>query len=377
MNNEIKSEIKICSSKDHIETIAIIYCKECNKYLCHKCEKSHSKIFKTHHKNILEENIKLINDLCKENNHLIELNYFCISHNTLCCESCLNEKNNKIGIHIDCNIYTIEEIKDKKKNILKENINNLKKINKTIIKSIDELKGIYENYKRAKNKIQSIFIKIRNAANIREKELLKELDEQYKTYFFDESFVKESNNLPDEIKKCLENCRKIKGIWNKKNKFSSFINDYTVNEKKIKEINKINDKIIKYISCKNKIVFNSNKNEIKNFIQKINNIGNVKNNFDNEDKMKKGFDNKIGLSKGSNIPINYHNQKINYIGNIKRFIEEKIKKGFNNIVGFRLGSNIPINYTISFFEENRNVFDKKEDKNIDDELDIINLENFF
>ena len=61
--------------------------------------------------------------MCIEENHFCSLDYFCKNHNKLCCVACISkikEKGN--GQHVDCDICFFEDIKDKKKNILKENL---------------------------------------------------------------------------------------------------------------------------------------------------------------------------------------------------------------------------------------------------------------
>ena len=42
-------EKKNCSLKEHCEIEAISYCKECNIYMCNKCEKIHSGLCQNHH----------------------------------------------------------------------------------------------------------------------------------------------------------------------------------------------------------------------------------------------------------------------------------------------------------------------------------------
>ncbi len=50
-NKEIK-----CSSIEHPELKAIVYCLDCKVYMCNKCEIFHSKLCKFHHIKQLESN---------------------------------------------------------------------------------------------------------------------------------------------------------------------------------------------------------------------------------------------------------------------------------------------------------------------------------
>ena len=49
--------MKKCSIVDHKEIDAINYCQECKIYMCNKCDKFHSALFKVHHLISLEKNI--------------------------------------------------------------------------------------------------------------------------------------------------------------------------------------------------------------------------------------------------------------------------------------------------------------------------------
>ena len=73
-----------CYLKEHSDINASIYCKECEKYMCDKCEIEHSESF-DNHKNIifLSENIEeSSNEYCQEEkHHNFQLNYFCKTHN--------------------------------------------------------------------------------------------------------------------------------------------------------------------------------------------------------------------------------------------------------------------------------------------------------
>ena len=114
-------EDKKCTFLEHGEIKANIYCQECKIYMCNKCEIFHSKLLQNHHICNLNKNINdIFTGMCKEKNHLNSLNYFCKTHNELCCAACISKiKDEENGQHRECDIYPIEEIVDEKKNILK------------------------------------------------------------------------------------------------------------------------------------------------------------------------------------------------------------------------------------------------------------------
>ena len=66
-----------CSSIDHEETDANYYCGECKIYICNKCEKYHSKLFKNHQIiNFENNNEEIFSGFCAEKGHQNKLEYF-------------------------------------------------------------------------------------------------------------------------------------------------------------------------------------------------------------------------------------------------------------------------------------------------------------
>ena len=125
----------------------------------------------------LDKNIdEIFTGFCIEKNHVSKLEYFCITHNQLCCASCITKiKGNGNGQHTNCDVCHINDIKESKKNKLKENIKYLEDLSNTFEQSINVLKQIFEkinnNKEELKLNIQKIFTKIRNELNSREDEI--------------------------------------------------------------------------------------------------------------------------------------------------------------------------------------------------------------
>jgi len=253
--------------------------------MCQKCESFHSKLLPNHKiYNIDKINLEEISQqLCNEEKHNLELQYFCKNHNVLCCAKCITKiKNKENGLHKDCDIYTIEEIKEEKINKLNKNINNLELLSKNLEESINKLKDIFEklnkNKEDVKTNIQRIFTKIRNELNSREDSLLIEVDDIYNKNFFGEDIIKQGEKLPNKIKRSLEKCKTISN-FNEENKIISLINECLTIENSIDEINKINDSINKCNNLTNiDIVFypkEENDTQINDIIQNINHFGQV------------------------------------------------------------------------------------------------------
>ena len=181
----MENQKKKCSFKKHSEIDAVNYCIECKIYLCNKCNSHHSELFETHHLYNLDKNInEIFTGYCKEKKHNNELEYFCKTHNQLICAACIAKiKGEGNGQHTECNICFIKDIKNEKKNKLKDNIKSLEDLNNKLNDSINKLKLLFQSINNSKEElklnIQKIFSKIRNSLNEREDKLLLEVDKVY------------------------------------------------------------------------------------------------------------------------------------------------------------------------------------------------------
>ena len=251
-----KEDKKKCSLNEHNEIDAVIYCQECKVYMCKKCENVHSGLLKNHHFYSLDKNInEIFTGLCTKPNHSMSLEYFCKTHNQLCCAACISKIRNKgNGGHKNCKVYDISKIKNKKKNILEKNITNLEELSNKLEPSINELKTIFEKINEAKEnlkaKVQKIFTKIRNEINDREDKLFLEIDKKFQELFFNEEFVKESEKLPNLVKNSLEKGKIKESNWKNKSLLNKIINDCINIENTVKNINEVYDKINNYNSNK-------------------------------------------------------------------------------------------------------------------------------
>ena len=189
---------KKCSSEIHEEANANIFCSECKIYMCNKCDKIHSSLFKNHHTYNLNANIdEIFTGICKEEKHNLEIEFFCKTHNLLCCSICITKFKDKYhGQHSDCEVCLIKNIKEEKRNKLKENIKYLEDLSVSLEDSIKKLKNIFEKINSSKEEIklniQKVFTQIRNTLNNKEDELLLEVDEKFNTLFFNKEFINKS-----------------------------------------------------------------------------------------------------------------------------------------------------------------------------------------
>ena len=162
-----------CSFIEHKEIDAIKYCQECNVYLCNKCDKFHSGLCSFHHTYPLDKDIKdIFTGLCKIEEHNSKLEFFCKTHNELCCSHCITKiKTKGRGQHTDCNVCTIQDIEKEKESNLDNNIKSLDSLSEVFQSSIKELNEIFdkinENKEEIKLNIQKTFTKIRNEKSMR------------------------------------------------------------------------------------------------------------------------------------------------------------------------------------------------------------------
>ena len=224
-----KTSIK-CSSKEHMESDAICYCQICQIYMCNKCDNIHLKLCPNHCPyNLNKDSIENFTGICKEEFHSNKLEYFCKTHNKLCCVACISKiKGKGNGQHTDCTVCFIEDIKEHKKNNLNENIKSLENLSHSLQESINEIKKLFEvvenNKEILKIKVQKIFTKIRNCLNDREDEIILEVDKQFDSLFLNKEIIKEGENLPNKIKNSLDKGKIIQKDWNDDN-LKLMIND--------------------------------------------------------------------------------------------------------------------------------------------------------
>ena len=273
----MENKKKNCSFKEHKDIEAKSYCFKCQIYLCNKCINYHKGFFNDHPIN----NIDKITDetftgLCQEENHNIKLEYYCKNHNKLCCSLCLCKiKENGNGQHNDCDTCNIKDIKEEKKNKLKENIKSLEELSNKLDESIKNIKLIFEKINEDKEKlkidIQKIFTKLRTELNDREEMLLLQVDNYYDENYLSEEIIKKSDKLPKKIKLSLEKGKLIEKEWKDDSNLNILINDCINIENNLKDINIINDKIKKYEQT-NKINYKFNADFVY-LLDKIKNFG--------------------------------------------------------------------------------------------------------
>ena len=100
--------------------------------------------------------------------------------------------------------------------------------------------------------IQNQFTKIRTVLNEREDELLLKVDKLFNEIYYDETFIKKIEKLPNKIKISLEKGNQIKNEWNKNN-LHSLINNCINIENNIKDINSLKENLNKTIDINTKI----------------------------------------------------------------------------------------------------------------------------
>ena len=273
---------KKCSLKNHKDLDAIKYCQECKINMCTKCSNFHSEIFANHNLDILiAETNELFRGFCFEENHNLELEFFCITHNKLCCAACLCKiKNKGKGQHNKCNVCNIEEIKERKKNELVKNINILEDYSKMIEKTINEFKEINEeidkNKESLQQKVQNIFTKIRCALNEREDKILLEIEKQYNELYFKEEMIKNCEKLPKKFNLYLERGKIVNNEWDNDNKLNYIIFNCVKIENNIKEYKKLTDCIENYNTTNRKICFFPEDEEFEKILKSIESFGEIK-----------------------------------------------------------------------------------------------------
>ena len=126
----------------------------------------------------------------------MKLNYFCKTHNKLCCAACIAKiKGKGAGQHVDCDVCYIEEIKEEKKKGINDNIKLLEELSSKFNEVFNEINKICEeinqNREKLKLEIQKIFTNIRKVLNNREDELLSNVGKEFDNFSFKSNIIKD------------------------------------------------------------------------------------------------------------------------------------------------------------------------------------------
>ena len=216
---------------------------------------------------------------CKEQNHKNKLEFYCKNHK-LCCAACLSKiTGNGYGQHFNCEVCLIKEIKEEKKNKLKENVKYLEESTKNMEELLKNLKDIYEKINASKEekklKISNIFNQIKNIINKREEQLLLDLDNTYDNIYFKEDLIKKGELLPDQIKTLSEQGNKlIHEQWDNKQLCETINHCHNI-ENNVKIITEINKSIEKFYYNKVDIKFLPENLTNVEIIKNINNFGKI------------------------------------------------------------------------------------------------------
>ena len=336
--------------------------------MCEKCNEHH-KEFYTHQILEIKDFEESFTGICKEENHNNTLDYYCKTHNQLCCDSCIIkfQKNGK-GLHSKCEIYPIEEVKDQMKDNLNQNIKLLEELSISLDKSINELKDIFEkineNKETIKIKIQKIFTKLRNELNNREDELINKVDKKFEEILFEEELIKKCEKLPKKVESSLSKAKLV----NDKDKENNHLNEFIYNcinlETYINDIKNLNENLIKSKSIKPNVNLFLNEEDINYFTNKVKSIGYIYyKNFEFENNDNKNY--KIS-GENQNIFTCSSAQNWIYIQTKNSFEKEKkyiwkIKllksKNKNIFVGIssHLSNNIKLDFDLSLIPSNSSV----------------------
>ena len=354
-----------CSFKEHEDKEASSYCYDCQIYLCDKCADYHKGLWKNHKICLIDEmSNETFTGLCKEENHNMKLEYYCKNHNKLCCGLCICKiKANGKGQHNDCNISFIKDIKEEKKNKIKNNIKTLKEISNELDKEIKNIKispeRVKENKDKMKLEVKDIFEKIKTELNNRENILSSDIDK-----YLDEKYFIDKKRY--EIKSLLSKFKSLDDDWEDE-ELKELINNCIKIENKVKEINNIKENIEKNYNKDNfNIRFNSNINtiitKIKKFgcisdskILKRKNIINKFNELINDDKI---TNNMTLLYRSSRDGLDYLNiiKSINNKSNLLFLYLTENNKIFGAYINTKL-ENIDFNGTKKYYkDENAFVF---------------------
>ena len=251
--NDNLFDLDICNYDNHNEEKrSILYCFQCNKYICESCLNNiHNKFGQLNHSTIKQ---KIINEYyCKEPGHEeYILDHYCLKCNNYLCPKCKCQHSDSDIFSFDNQENRINDIKNKIKKceeIINIEENYLKKYIKRIQDKIDRLNNLFNDYKnRNLNSISIYKLLINNYEQTYNK--IRNYNIYYNININDNFNLKESTIYSNE---CLfSDYNRLSTFYMNTNHIKTKeYTDYYITEKccdkKIKKCIIINNNIIAYI----------------------------------------------------------------------------------------------------------------------------------
>ena len=201
-----------CSKHQNAEVVT--YYPECKKFCCTECDKLMRELFPEYHPLPIEEASELtltFEDRCKEIGHSdCPLNYFCKTHNELCCSECAYSGTGK---HRGCAVVRARDMEMEFKARLSASVDSLSAEVERIEADMKRPDGVAATFadrvaraEEAKQEVaeavQEAFARYKEAVDKRKAALLADLEKRYKERV-------NYAELGSEAAACLERARDL------------------------------------------------------------------------------------------------------------------------------------------------------------------------
>ena len=265
----MEAKKNLCFKEDHKKKriLAKEFCPECKKFYCEDCLVFHQSLFSGHKTRELTNKI-IFKGICNENQHSEKYEYFCKTHNKLCCSKCIIKinDNNTQGEHSKCDYCGLKEIQPKKEKEFKEKRseikNNLEKLEKESLENFYKYRDNKEDEKeKLKDKIVKTFQNYEKALTERKNKLLSDVEKISKSFQLEEyeKKIEILTNKIGNINELIDMSDEIK----EENEITSEMEFYCKVENDLNNINVFKDEINKYPSNQKKVDFTLNLNKFK------------------------------------------------------------------------------------------------------------------
>ena len=298
-----------CSKHQNAEVVT--YYPECKKFCCTECDKLMRELFPEYHPLPIEEASELtltFEDRCKEIGHSdCPLNYFCKTHNELCCSECAYSGTGK---HRGCAVVRARDMEMEFKARLSASVDSLSAEVERIEADMKRPDGVAATFadrvaqaEEAKQEVaeavQEAFARYKEAVDKRKAALLADLEKRYKEHVNYAELGSEAAACLERARDLFAEQRKALAAWSPA-RLAEMIQDTLEVEREVTRLRERWARLQEDTALEPHIAFTPEKREFDDMVAKIASLGTLTVSLKKERAQKEVGNDKVDNNNNSN-----------------------------------------------------------------------------